>query len=70
MSRITHHLKITGMTCGGCSSRLKSVLTSTNGIFNAEISHQNNSGIIIADSEIETQTIIAVVESAGFGVLD
>ncbi len=66
MSSITHHLKISGMTCGGCSSRLASVLNSTKGVLSADISHQDNSGVIITESHIDSKIIIEVIKSAGF----
>jgi len=70
MSSITHRLKITGMTCGGCSTRLKSVLTSTEGVLSAEISHQENNGVVITDHNINTEMIIQVINSAGFNVVN
>ena len=68
MSTLTHNLKISGMTCGGCSSRLKSVLTSTKGVLSAEISHQDNSGVIITESNVDVKMIVGVIISAGFNV--
>lgn len=58
------------MTCGGCSSRLKSVLTSSEGVLSAEISHLENSGVIITDHKINTEMIIQVINSAGFNVVN
>lgn len=66
MSSITHSLKINGMSCGGCSTRLESVLASTRGVIKVEISHQENSGVIITDENIDLETIIQVINSAGF----
>ena len=54
------------MTWGGCSSRLASVLNSTKGVLSADISHQDNSGVIITESHIDSKIIIEVIKSAGF----
>tara|TARA_A100001388_G_scaffold217929_1_gene168454 strand:+ start:14719 stop:14856 length:138 start_codon:yes stop_codon:yes gene_type:complete len=41
-------------------------LASTRGVIKAEISHQENSGVIITDENIDLETIIQVINSAGF----
>ena len=47
MSEVTHTLTIKGMTCGGCSGRVTRVLEATEGVIRADISHQNNAGVIV-----------------------
>ena len=66
MNTITHHLKISGMTCGGCSGRVKRVLESTPGVISAEVSHEANSGAILATEAVSKDELIATVINAGF----
>ena len=69
MSSITHSLKINGMSCGGCSTRLESVLASTRGVIKAEISHQENSGVIITDENID-ETLLGYFEKHFDGIFN
>ena len=66
MSQITHHVAISGMTCGGCSGRVANVLENTPGVIQAEISHESNSGVIVSTDEISIQEIIEIVNNTGF----
>ncbi|MCH1540214.1 MAG: heavy-metal-associated domain-containing protein [Candidatus Poseidonia sp.] len=68
MSETTHTLRITGMTCGGCSGRVLRVLQSTPGVLHAEISHETDSGIITTTDQLSTQDVVNIVASTGFGV--
>ena len=42
----TLKFQIEGMTCGGCSGRVKGVLELNLNVESAEISHEENSGIV------------------------
>ena len=66
MNQITHHVAISGMTCGGCSGRVTNVLANTPGVIQAEISHESNSGVIVSTDEISIQEIIEIVNKTGF----
>lgn len=66
MSQITHHVAISGMTCGGCSGRVTNVLENTPGVIQAEISHESNSGVVVSTDEISIQKIIEIVNNTGF----
>lgn len=66
MSQITHHVAISGMTCGGCSGRVANVLENTPGVIQADISHESNSGVVISTDEISMQEIIDIVNKTGF----
>lgn len=66
MSRITHHVAILGMTCGGCSGRVSNVLENTPGVIQAEISHESNSGVVVSTDEVSIQEIIEIVKNTGF----
>jgi len=66
MSEVVHNLTITGMTCGGCSGRVKRVLEATHGIISANISHEQDSGVITTTSQLSTEDIVAIVNDTGF----
>lgn len=66
MTSIVHTLNITGMSCGGCSSRLTGVLENSPGIIAAEISHETASGVITTNGSVSITQVIERIESAGF----
>tara|TARA_B100001115_G_C15588363_1_gene281321 strand:- start:271 stop:486 length:216 start_codon:yes stop_codon:yes gene_type:complete len=66
MGERTHTVDIIGMTCAGCSGRVSSVLLGNPRIIKANISHDSNSGVIIADENISSQEIIKIIQSTGF----
>ena len=66
MSEVVHNLTITGMTCGGCSGRVTRVLEATPGVINANISHEQDSGVITTTSQLSTEDIVAIVNDTGF----
>ena len=63
---VMHELNIVGMTCGGCSGRVTTVLMNTPGVVQAEISHTENKGIIVTDDSISTTQLIEIVKGTGF----
>jgi|TARA_B110000495_G_scaffold61376_1_gene52206 copper chaperone CopZ len=66
MSEQVHTLTITGMTCGGCSDRVTRVLEATPGVLKADISHENNSGVVTTSPEVPMSQVIELVNSTGF----
>ena len=66
MADTVHSLSISGMTCGGCSSRLQRVLESTPGVLKAKISHDSGAGLVTTGSEVSSDFLIKVINSAGF----
>jgi copper chaperone len=68
MSEVTHTLTINGMTCGGCSGRVTRVLEATEGVIRADISHQNNAGVIVTTEALSTDDVVAIVATTGFDV--
>ena len=66
MTERVHKLTILGMTCGGCSSRLKQVLEANPDVLNAIVSHENDSGVITTTENLTTDNVIVMVNSAGF----
>ena len=66
MAERVHKLAIFGMTCGGCSSRVKQVLEANPDVLNAVVSHENDSGVITTTDKLTTDNVIVIVDSAGF----
>ncbi len=66
MTSVVHTLSITGMSCGGCSSRLTGVLEKSPGITTADVSHETASGVITTNGSVSIAQVIELIESAGF----
>ena len=60
-------LKITGMTCAGCTSHIHTALSKTEGVINDEVKYPGDVAIIKYDaSKISEKEIIAAIEKAGY----
>jgi copper chaperone CopZ len=66
MSGDDHELKISGMTCGGCSGRVTKVLESTAGVLSAEVSLNPGGAHVQTDGSIPIEKLVETVEAAGF----
>ena len=66
MAERVHNLAIFGMTCSGCSSRLKQVLEANPDILDVKVSFEKDSGVITTTDKLTTDDVIAMVNSAGF----
>ena len=66
MSERVHKLSIQGMTCGGCSSRVKRVLEQNPEVVNANVSFESNSGVITTTEKLTTEQLIIIVNNTGF----
>ena len=66
MTERVHKLTILGMTCGGCSSRLKQVLEANPEILDVKVSFEKDSGLITTTDKLTTDNVIVMVNSAGF----
>ena len=58
--------QINGMTCGGCSGRVKGVLEMNLNVDSAEISHETNSGIVKTNGQISAEELVKIIEQTGF----
>ena len=58
--------QIDGMTCGGCSGRVKGVLEMNLNVESAEISHETNSGIVKTNGQISAEELVKIIEQTGF----
>ena len=60
-------LKIEGMHCAGCSSRLEKILNNVDGVESAKVSLEEKSADIkYNEGEVELNTILQEIEDAGF----
>ena len=60
-------LKIEGMHCTGCSSRLEKVLNNIEGVEKAKVSIEEEEAVITYDNEkVSEKQIIIEIEEAGF----
>lgn len=62
-------LKIEGMQCGHCSSRVKAALEMVAGVSSAEVSHETGTAVITGES-LDAAALKAAVENQGFSVVD
>jgi len=66
----TVQLTVDGMTCGGCSGRLKRVMEQAEGISTADIELKTKQVVVAFDSGVIDQAAIeAIVKEAGFTVV-
>jgi len=66
MGERVHKLSIQGMTCGGCSNRVKKVLEQNPEVVNANVSFESNSGVITTTEKLTADQLIIIVNNAGF----
>ena len=60
-------LKIEGMRCTGCSSRLEKVLNNTDGVESATVSFEEKQAIITYnESQTDIEQIKQAIQDAGF----
>lgn len=62
-------IKIEGMQCGHCSSRVKAALEKVAGVAAAEVSHETGTAVITGES-LDAAALKAAVENQGFSVVD
>lgn len=61
-------IKVEGMTCNGCVSRLQKVLSRLEGVTNAVVTLEPGEAKV--DGPISRQAIVTAIEGAGFDVVD
>jgi len=65
----TEHLKVTGMTCGGCASKVAHALEIAPGVNNVKVSLSPGEATVRYDERVTSSNRLkSVVESAGYGV--
>ena len=65
----TEILKVTGMTCGGCTSAVTRALVAVDGVHNVNVSLAGGEVKVDFDENMtSTEKLIAAVQEAGYGV--
>lgn len=62
----TLKFQIDGMTCGGCSGRVKGVLELNLNVESADISHENNAGTVVTNGQISAEEVVKIIEQTGY----
>ncbi len=60
-------MKIEGMQCGHCSSRVKAALEKLEGVASAEVSHENGTAVVKGEN-LSPAALREAVENQGFSV--
>ena len=64
-------IKIDGMTCGNCVSKVKTALEKTTGVKSADVSLETNTAVVVYDdSKTDEASLKKAVNSTGFKVVD
>ncbi len=63
-------IRIEGMKCGHCSSKVQAAFEDLDAIANAAVSHEAGTAVLTLAEPISDEEIIAVVEGAGFQVVE
>lgn len=65
----TEILKVTGMTCGGCTSAVTRALVGIDGVHNVDVSLAGGEAKVDFDENMTSlDKLIAAVQEAGYGV--
>lgn len=65
----TEHLKVTGMTCGGCTSNVTQALKLINGVGDVKVSLSDGEATVQFDERLTSPAKLrAAVTGAGYGV--
>ena len=65
----TEHLKVTGMTCGGCTSNVTNALNAVKGVDDVAVSLSAGEAVVHYDERVTSaEKLKSAVKSAGYGV--
>ena len=70
MAEIVHKLKINGMTCGGCSERVNTVLSEASWIIDVDVSHESGDGYVPTLSDVSVDRVIEMINSTGYQAIE
>ena len=60
-------LKISGMTCGACSTKVKTALEHCDGVIQAEVSHKTGKAVVkVEEGKTDAEGLIEAIKKAGF----
>ncbi len=65
----TEQIKVTGMTCGGCSSNVTKALRAVNGVDNVIVSLSDANATVQYDEKLTSpEQLKSAIKKAGYGV--
>jgi len=65
----TEHLKVTGMTCGGCTSNVTNALNAVKGVDDVAVSLSAGEAVVQYDERVTSaEKLKSAVTAAGYGV--
>jgi copper chaperone len=65
----TETIKVSGMTCGGCSSKVAHALKAVTGVHDVVVSLSENEAAVRYDEQLTSPDLMkAAVKAAGYGV--
>jgi copper chaperone len=65
----TEQIKVTGMTCGGCSSKVTKALRAVNGVDNVIVSLSDANATVQYDEKLTSpKQLKSAIQGAGYGV--
>lgn len=65
----TEHLKVTGMTCGGCTSKVSNALKAVRGVGGVEVSLSDGEATVQFDEHLTSpDQLKSAVKGAGYNV--
>ena len=65
----TEHLKVTGMTCGGCTSNVTNALNAVKGVEDVAVSLSEGEAVVQYDERLTSpEQLKSAVKGAGYGV--
>lgn len=68
---LTETLKITGMTCGGCTSAVTRALVAVDGVHDVQVSLPKAEAVVQYDEQFTSQDKIKLaVQAAGYSVVE
>ena len=59
-------LKISGMTCGSCATRVEKALSNVAGVQSVTVSYPNGTANVVADKDVGAGALTAAVEQSGY----
>jgi copper chaperone CopZ len=66
----TEQLKVTGMTCGGCSSKVTNALKAVNGVDDVIVSLATGQATVQYDEKLTSpEQLKSAVKEAGYGIV-
>ena len=67
----TEHLKVTGMTCGGCTKTVTHALKDVRGVSEVKVSLDTGDAAVLFDEVLTSPAqLMSAVKAAGYGVED